>query len=143
MFTVQCSIVMAGVAHKTSRGLVDNILIIGGNAAGLTAASRARRLDPRLKITVLEKGAYISYSTCGIPYYFAGMVTAEGLLSYTPESFEKERGIRVHNHMRADEIVPARKRVFTTHTDTRDRAELDYEQPLIATGVTPKLPDKP
>src|SRR5206468_6080142 len=73
----------------------------------------------------------------------AGMVTAEGLLSYTPESFEKERGIRVHNHMRADEIVPARKRVFATRTDTGERAEFSYERLLIATGVKPKLPDIP
>ena len=50
------------------------IVIIGGNAAGLTAASRAKRLDPRLDVTVLEKGPHISYSTCGIPYYLAKLV---------------------------------------------------------------------
>src|SRR5438034_6320571 len=143
MFTVQCSIVMAGVAHKTSRGLVDNILIIGGNAAGLTAASRARRLDPRLNITVLEKSPYISYSTCGIPYYFAGMTTADELVSYTPESFERERGIKVHNHTCVNEIVPSRKRVFATRTDTGEHAEFSYERLLIATGVKPKLTDIP
>ncbi|PYS52041.1 MAG: hypothetical protein DMG13_17375 [Acidobacteria bacterium] len=123
--------------------LVEKILIIGGNAAGLTAASRAKRLDPRLAITVIEKGPYISYSTCGIPYYFAGMVTAEGLISYKPESFEKERGIKVHNHVRADEIVPSRKRVFATRTDTGEAAEFSYERLLIATGVKPKVPDIP
>ena len=99
------------------------ILIIGGNAAGLTAASRAKRIDPRLDVTVLEKGPSIAYSTCGIPYLLARMVAAGDLISYTPESFEKERAIKVHNHTRADEIVPARKRVLCTRTDTGERAE--------------------
>jgi len=122
---------------------VEKILIIGGNAAGLTAASRARRLDSRLNITVLEKSPYISYSTCGIPYYFAGMTTADELVSYTPESFERERGIKVHNHTCVNEIVPSRKRVFATRTDTGEHAEFSYERLLIATGVKPKLPDIP
>ena len=122
---------------------MEKILIIGGNAAGLTAASRARRVDPRLNITVLEKSPYISYSTCGIPYYFAGMTTADELVSYTPESFERERGIKVHNHTCVNEIVPSRKRVFATRTDTGEHAEFSYERLLIATGVKPKLPDIP
>ena len=122
---------------------MEKILIIGGNAAGLTAASRARRLDPRLNITVLEKSPYISYSSCGIPYYFAGMTTADELVSYTPESFERERGIKVHNHTCVNEIVPSRKRVFATRTDTGEHAEFSYERLLIATGVKPKLPDIP
>lgn len=122
---------------------MEKILIIGGNSAGLTAASRAKRVDPKLRITVLEKGPYISYSTCGIPYYFAQMVPAEDLISYTPESFEKERGIKVHNQTRVDEISPSRKRVMCTRTDTGERAEFSYERLLIATGVTPKLPQIP
>ena len=122
---------------------MESILIIGGNAAGLSAASRAKRIDPRLKVTVLEKGPYISYSTCGIPYYFAKMVTAEDLISYTPESFEKERGIKVHNHTRVDEIVPSRKRVMGTRTDTGERVEFSYERLLISTGVKPQLPEIP
>src|SRR6267142_5420472 len=117
---------------------MQNIVIIGGNAAGLTAASRAKRLDPRLNVTVLEKGPHISYSTCGIPYYLAGMVSAGDLLSYTPESFEKERSIKVYNHTRVDEIAPSRKRVLTTRTDTGERAEFRYERLLIATGSKPK-----
>src|SRR5437667_12511465 len=97
------------------------ILIIGGNAAGLAAASRAKRIDPRLNVTVLEKGPYISYSTCGIPYYLAKMVSAADLIAYTPESFEKERGIKVRNYTRVDQISPSRKRVMATWTDTGER----------------------
>ncbi len=122
---------------------MEKILIIGGNAAGLTAASRAKRVDPRLDITVLERGPDISYSTCGIPYYFAKMVRPADLVSYTPESFEKERGIKVHNCTRVDEISPSRKRVGTTRTDTGERAEFAYDRLLIATGVKPNIPDIP
>ena len=122
---------------------MENILIIGGNAAGLTAASRAKRIDPRLKVTVLEKGPHISYSTCGIPYYLAKMVTADSLVSYSPESFEKERGIKVHSHTRVDEISPSRKRVMATRTDSGERAEFSFERLLIATGVKPMLPSIP
>src|SRR3989475_6939844 len=122
---------------------MEQILIIGGNAAGLAAASQAKRIDPRLNVTVLEKGPHISYSTCGIPYYLAKMVSAADLIAYTPESFEKERGIKVHNYTRVDEISPSRKRVMATRTDTGERAEFSYERLLVATGVVPKLPDIP
>jgi len=119
------------------------ILVIGGNAAGLSAASRAKRIDPRLDVTVLEKGPSISYSTCGIPYFLAKMVAADDLISYTPESFEKERGIKVHTQTRADEISPSKKRVFCTRTDTGEKAEFPFDRLLVATGVRPKLPDIP
>jgi len=122
---------------------VEKILIIGGNASGLTAASRAGRIDPRLSVTVVEKGPDISYSTCGIPYFLAKMVRANDLISYTPESFEKERGIKVHNHTRVDEIAPSRKRVMGMRTDTGERVEFSYERLLIATGVKPRFPDIP
>lgn len=122
---------------------MEKILIIGGNAAGLTAASRAKRIDPRLRITVLEKTPHISYSTCGIPYYFAKAVRADDLLSYTPESFEEERGINVHNNTRVDSIETGRKRVKTVRVDTGEQAEFFYDRLLIATGVKPKIPDIP
>jgi NADPH-dependent 2,4-dienoyl-CoA reductase/sulfur reductase-like enzyme len=122
---------------------LEKILIIGGNAAGLTAASRAKRIDPRLDVTVLEKGPHISYSTCGIPYFLARLVREEDLISFTPEAFEKERGIKVHTQSRVDEIVPSRKRVFCTRTDTGEQAEFSFDRLLIATGVQPQLPGIP
>jgi NADPH-dependent 2,4-dienoyl-CoA reductase/sulfur reductase-like enzyme len=119
------------------------IVIIGGNAAGLTAASRAKRIDPRLDVTVLEQGPHISYSTCGIPYYLAKTVGQTDLISYTPETFEKERGIKVHNRTRADEIFPSRKVVKTTRTDSGEQGDFSYERLLVATGVRPKIPNIP
>jgi NADPH-dependent 2,4-dienoyl-CoA reductase/sulfur reductase-like enzyme len=119
------------------------ILIIGGNAAGLTAASRAKRIDPRLNITVLEKGPHISYSTCGIPYYLAKTVAAADLISYTPASFEKERDIKIHTNTRVDEISPSRKIAQATRTDTGEHFEFSYDRLLLATGVKAKLPNIP
>jgi NADPH-dependent 2,4-dienoyl-CoA reductase/sulfur reductase-like enzyme len=122
---------------------VEQILIIGGNAAGLTAASRAKRMDPSLKITVVEAGPAISYSTCGIPYFLAKAVRADDLVSYTPETFEKERGIPVHVNTRIDELNPARKRAAGVRRDTGERAEFRYDRLLIATGVQARIPEIP
>jgi NADPH-dependent 2,4-dienoyl-CoA reductase/sulfur reductase-like enzyme len=122
---------------------VEKILIVGGNAAGLAAASRAKRIDPRLDVTVLEKTPDISYSTCGLPYYLAAAVRPEDLVSYSPESIEKERGIRVFNNTLVHEIVPSRKRVLATRTDTSERSEFSFDRLLLATGVRPRLPDIP
>ena len=93
---------------------MEKIVVIGGNAAGLSAASRAKRIDPRLLITVLEKFPEIAYSTCGLPYLLAKIVSADQLISYSPQTFEGERGIKVRNLVEVSAIVPARKRVEAT-----------------------------
>src|SRR5947208_14001854 len=88
------------------------LVVIGGTAAGLSAAARARRLDPRLEIIVLEKGPVISYGACGLPYFVEGRVTrAEQLITYTPEYFRKERGIEVRTNSRVIAISHPRREV--------------------------------
>jgi len=119
------------------------IVVIGGNAAGLTAASRARRLDPRLEITVLEKGPYISYSTCGIPYYVAGDVSAEQLLSFSPARLLSERNIEARINVEIEEVLPSRKRVFGRRIDTGERVSEQFDRLLIATGVKPRTSQIP
>ena len=70
------------------------LVVVGGVAAGLSAAARARRVDPKLEIIVLEKGPVVSYGACGLPYFVEGRVKkAEQLITYTPEYFRKERNI--------------------------------------------------
>src|SRR5574342_639281 len=72
------------------------LVVIGGVAAGLSAASRARRLDRSLEILVLEKSPTISYAACGLPYYIEGRVDSmRDLIVYTPEHFRRERNIEV------------------------------------------------
>ena len=88
----------------------DRILVVGGNAAGMTAASRAKRLDPGLDITVLEAGARIAYSICGLPYYLEGRVSdIRELELFTPETLRNERGIEARVHTRVTAISPTQR----------------------------------
>src|ERR1039458_5128316 len=106
------------------------LLVIGGVAAGLSAAARARRIDPSLEIVVLEKGADISYGACGLPYYLEGRVRrAEELIVHTPEYFRKERNIAVRTGARVVSISHPRREV------TLDGgARVPYDRLAIATG---------
>ena len=71
----------------------ESFVIIGGCAAGMSAASKAKRLNPNLEVTALEKTAHVSYSACGIPYYVSDLVReASELITITPEEFSKKRG---------------------------------------------------
>ena len=72
------------------------LLVIGGVAAGMSAAARARRIDPMLEILVLEKTETVSYGACGLPYFVEGKLeNAADLIVHTPEYFRKERNITV------------------------------------------------
>jgi NADPH-dependent 2,4-dienoyl-CoA reductase/sulfur reductase-like enzyme len=122
---------------------MEKIVVIGGNAAGLSAASRAKRIDSRLEITVLEKFPHISYSTCGLPYLLSKLVAADRLISYTPEAFERERGVKVHSSLQVNAIVPGRKRVEAVHVDTGETMVFEYDRVLIAAGVKPRIPNIP
>jgi CoA-dependent NAD(P)H sulfur oxidoreductase len=108
-----------------------SLVVIGGVAAGLSAAARARRIDPRLPILVLEKGPVISYGACGLPYFVEGRVRAmEELIHYTPEYFRKERKIEVRTGARAVAISHPRREV---QLESGERVR--YDRLVIATGA--------
>ncbi len=110
------------------------LVAIGGVAAGLSAAARARRVDADLEIVVLEKGATISYGACGLPYFLEGRVRrAEDLIVYTPEYFRKERHIDVRTGARVVAISHARREVAL---DGGER--VDYDRLVISTGARPR-----
>ncbi len=92
--------------------LYKNILVIGGNASGLAAASQARRENPDADITVLERGDYISYGSCGLPYYVSGIVRDfNSLFTYEPSYFEEKRKIRILKNHRVVSINTFKKEV--------------------------------
>ena len=107
------------------------LVVIGGVAAGLSAAARARRIDPGLEIVVLEKGPVISYGACGLPYYLEGRVRhTQQLVVYTPEYFRKERNITVRTGARVVSISHPRREVVL---DNGERVR--YDRLVIATGA--------
>src|SRR5271157_4185446 len=109
------------------------LVVIGGVAAGLSAAARARRVDPRLEIVVLEQGPAISYGACGLPYFVEGRVReARDLVVYTPEYFRKERNIDVRTGSRVTAISHPRREVTL-----ESGARVAYDKLVIATGARP------
>src|SRR5437764_7352639 len=107
------------------------LVVIGGNAAGLSAAARARRIDARLPIVVLEKGPVISYGACGLPYLVEGRVHApEQLIVYTPEYFRKERNIDVRTGARVVGIAHPRREI---QLETGERVR--YDRLVLSTGA--------
>src|SRR5450432_3740802 len=109
------------------------LVVIGGVAAGLSAAARARRIDAHLDIVVLEKGPVISYGACGLPYFVEGRVRdAEQLIVHTPEYFRKERNIEVRTGARVIAISHPRSEVVLESGE-----RLRYEHLVVATGARP------
>jgi len=121
----------------------ERVVVVGGNAAGLTAASRARRLDPRLRISVIEKSANVAYSTCGTPYFLAGDVASSELISMTPADFARDRDIEVHTSVEIDEILPSQRRVTGHRADSGEAVSYRFDRLLLATGVRHQPPDIP
>ncbi|HEV2491103.1 MAG TPA: FAD-dependent oxidoreductase [Candidatus Acidoferrales bacterium] len=117
----------------------ERLLIIGGVAAGMSAASRARRHNPQMEIIVLEKGAHVSYGACGLPYHLSGKIADwKDLIVYTPEYFREKRDIDVRLHHEATEIVPGRKLVRALRAGSVP-VELAYDKLVVATGGAPTL----
>ena len=108
-----------------------SLVVIGGVAAGLSAAARARRLDPRLEILVLEKGPFISYGACGLPYLVEGRVREPGqLVVYTPEYFRKERHIEVRTGALVTAVSHPRREVALESGE-----RIRYDRLVIASGA--------
>lgn len=113
-----------------------HLVVIGGVAAGMSAASRARRLNRDLKITVLERSSVVSYGACGLPYWIGGTVrNPEDLIVHPPAFFERERDIRVRTNTKVVEIAPARRRVLIEGGE-----EVVYDRLVIATGARAATP---
>ncbi len=120
---------------------MKNIVVIGGGAAGMSAASRIRRLMPDSSIKVFEESSYVSYAPCGIPYYVEDTVKdVDDLVTYTPEFFIKERNIDVHTRTQVTAVDVGASEVSFVSESGEGRAKFDYL--LMATGAIPFSPVK-
>lgn len=117
----------------------EQLIVVGGVAAGLAAAMQARRVAPSLSITVLEKTADISYGACGLPYVISGLIPAlERLVLHTPEYFRERHDINVQLNTEALEILPARSVVRVSANG--ERHELGFDSLVLATGAAAVCP---
>jgi NADPH-dependent 2,4-dienoyl-CoA reductase/sulfur reductase-like enzyme len=115
-------------------GMTDPFVIVGGDAAGMSAASKCKRDDPDREVIVFEKGEWVSYGACGLPYYVKGEVeTLADLVSVTPDAFVEERGI----DLRTNHEVTAIDREARTVTVAGPEGEFEqgYGDLLVATGA--------
>ncbi|MEU8304745.1 FAD-dependent oxidoreductase [Actinomadura sp. NPDC048955] len=123
----------------------ERLLVIGGDAAGMSAASQARRLrgPDELEIVAVERGHHASYSACGIPYFVGGVVEElDALVARTPAEF-RERGIELRLRTEAVEIDTGGGRVRMRSLDGGGERWEPYDQLVIATGADPARPDLP
>ena len=114
------------------------LLIVGGDAAGMSAAMHVRSARPDVDIVAIERSPYTSYSMCGIPYYVAGEIDSPTeLVSVTPEEFAR-RGITVHTRTEATAVDAEQRRVRVVDLDSGREREEPYDELLLATGAHPK-----
>ncbi len=117
--------------------------IIGGDAAGMSAASRAKRSRPDLEVVVLEQSLDVSYSACGMPYNIADPnASIEALVVRQAKVFREKQGIDLRTGHRVNAIDTENKTVSGNRSGG-DRFQVDYDRLLIATGASPSIPDLP
>ena len=124
--------------------MAEKVIIIGGTAAGLSAASKAKRVDPSLDITVFERSGYISYGACGLPYFVGGLIgQPDDLVSLNVDQMTHKRGIPTFIHHEVTRIDRAARTVSVRDLDSGKSWEQPYDKLVIATGARAIVPTLP
>jgi NADPH-dependent 2,4-dienoyl-CoA reductase/sulfur reductase-like enzyme/rhodanese-related sulfurtransferase len=117
------------------------IVIVGGVAAGASAATRARRANENARIVLLEKDEHVSFANCGLPYYLGGEIQdREKLLVAKPKLFEERYGIDARTHQEVIAIDRAARRVTVEDRHNGGTYQLSYDRLILATGASPIVP---
>ena len=120
------------------------ILIIGGVAGGASCAARLRRLDEKAEIIILERGEYVSFANCGLPYYIGGkIIDRSDLTLQTPESFKKRFNIDIRTFSEAIAVAPASKIVTVKNLKTGELYPESYDKLVLSPGASPIIPEIP
>ena len=121
--------------------MAKRILIVGGVAGGASAAARLRRLDESAEIIMFEKGDYISFASCGLPYYIGGAIkNRDDLLLQTPESFKKRFNIDVRVKSEVVKINRREKTVDVIELSTGRKYAEKYDRLILSPGAEPVRP---
>ncbi|MEZ4866569.1 MAG: FAD-dependent oxidoreductase [Caldilineaceae bacterium] len=122
----------------------DPYVMIGGDAAGMSAASKIKRSLPDAEVIVFERSEHISYSACGMPYWIAGVIESDRkLMILTPERARERRGIDVRIGHEVTEIDPAAQTVTVRRLATGETLVQPYTKLVIATGASAARPPIP
>jgi NADPH-dependent 2,4-dienoyl-CoA reductase/sulfur reductase-like enzyme/rhodanese-related sulfurtransferase len=123
---------------------MTKVVIIGGVAGGMSAATRLRRLDNDAEITVIEKSGYVSYANCGLPYFVGGVIEEEdNLLLQTPESLHARFRLDVRINTEALSIDRSSKRILIKNVLTGAESAIDYDKLVLSPGASPIVPPLP
>jgi NADPH-dependent 2,4-dienoyl-CoA reductase/sulfur reductase-like enzyme/rhodanese-related sulfurtransferase len=123
---------------------MEKIIIVGGVAAGATAAAKIRRISPDAEITMLEAGADISFANCGLPYFISGDIESRSkLILQSPESFKSQYNVNVYTHTLVTSIDRNIKKVLATNSVNGDQKSFDYTKLILAQGGRPVRPSIP
>jgi NADPH-dependent 2,4-dienoyl-CoA reductase/sulfur reductase-like enzyme len=118
------------------------IVVIGGVAAGTSAASKAKRIDPSADAKIIQEEAVVSYGACGIPYVIEGIVNDfEELVERPPDVFKSKYGIDIIINTGAYKIDGFRKQVHITDLQSGKEIIFDYDSLIVATGARAVVPD--
>lgn len=127
--------------------MAKRVVIIGGVAAGPKIAAKLRRLDHEAEITIIEKGKFLSYAGCGLPYYICEDIKEQRELMETPvgvlrdpEFFEKTKNVKVYNRTEAIKVDRLKKEVEIKNLDTNQIKTLPYDYLVFATGAKVMIP---
>jgi NADPH-dependent 2,4-dienoyl-CoA reductase/sulfur reductase-like enzyme len=130
---------------QTKKGKNSNnkkILVIGGVAAGSSAASKANRIDPDADVKIIQDESVVSYGACGIPYVIEGIINDfEELIERPPDIFKNEYHIEVIVNTRAHKIDGSKKEVYATDLQTGREMIFEYDSLVIATGARALVPN--
>ena len=120
------------------------VVIIGGVAGGMSAATRLRRLDANAEIIVIEKSGYVSYANCGLPYYVGGVIEEESaLLLQTPASLHARFRLDVRVNTEVLAINTNKKTIAIKNLDSHETHEIDYDKLILSPGASPVVPSIP
>ena len=120
------------------------IVIIGGVAGGMSAATRMRRLDADAEIIVIEKSGHVSYANCGLPYYVGGVIEEEdALLLQTPASLHARFRLDVRIASEVESINPSARTLLVKNELSGESYELSYDKLVMSPGASPVVPPIP
>ena len=120
------------------------VVIVGGVAGGMSAATRLRRLSAEASIVVLERSGYVSYANCGLPYYLGGVIRRESdLLLQTPESLHRRFDLDVRTHSEVITINRTEQTVSVKNLVDGDSYDLAYDYLVLSPGAQPIVPPIP